>query len=405
MTLHLPTLLFLCSGGLALSALAMTLYGRAQRVYRGHGGWVAAQWLLAAGLALHLLHDTVPATLPLAEALRLQWPIVMLAGLRRFYARHALRLPASADGLLFALAWLAWLATWAAQTEGAARAAAAAGAALVLHGYAAALLARLADWRTSSALRALVGALAAGAALQALCLGGAIAAGLDVPAHAEALRTASLLATAVTALLTAGIAMLLTHERSVAKLTAMHRKLRFLADIDVLTLVPNRRHFHELAVRALDGMAPGRATVMMFDIDHFKHVNDLLGHAVGDEALRQVARCVRDTLRTRDVAGRLGGDEFAVLLPDTNVSDAMGVAARIVARLADRQVAPRLAPLSLSFGVVQMTADETAADALRRADQALYEAKRQGRSRAVVACGEEAKPVFGESRPLGLNTG
>ncbi len=106
------------------------------------------------------------------------------------------------------------------------------------------------------------------------------------------------------------------------------------------------------------------------------------------------------------MAGRLGGDEFAVLLPDTSVNDAMAVAARIVARLADRQDRGRHvpnAPLSLSFGVVQMHDEESLDEALRRADQALYEAKRQGRSRAVVAFGLEAQPVFGESRPLGLS--
>jgi diguanylate cyclase (GGDEF)-like protein len=141
---------------------------------------------------------------------------------------------------------------------------------------------------------------------------------------------------------------------------------------------------------------------MMFDIDHFKRINDLLGHANGDEALRQVAHCVRDALRDQDVAGRLGGDEFAVLLPETTVNDAMAVASRIVSRLVDRQIAPQSAPLSLSFGVVQMTASETLSEALHRADQALYEAKRQGRSRAVVATGAEDRPVFGESRQLGL---
>jgi diguanylate cyclase (GGDEF)-like protein len=141
---------------------------------------------------------------------------------------------------------------------------------------------------------------------------------------------------------------------------------------------------------------------MMFDIDHFKQVNDLLGHATGDEALRQVAHCIRDTLRGPDVAGRMGGDEFAVLLPQTDVDDAMAVASRIASRLDDRQVAPRIARISLSFGVVQMRSDENVAEALRRADQALYEAKRQGRSRAVVAVGAEDNLLFGESRSLGL---
>ena len=198
------------------------------------------------------------------------------------------------------------------------------------------------------------------------------------------------------------LGLLLTYERTENNLRATQKKLRFLADIDVLTRVPNRRHFHELATRTLAAGEPGRAVLMMFDIDHFKQINDLLGHASGDEALRQVARCMRDTLRGQDVAGRLGGDEFAVLLPETSISDAMGVAARIVARLDDRQVAPRVKRISLSFGVVQLKSEEIVNDALRRADQALYEAKRQGRSRAVVATGVEEEPVFGESRSLGL---
>jgi len=198
------------------------------------------------------------------------------------------------------------------------------------------------------------------------------------------------------------LSLLLNYERTERNLRAMHRKLRYLADMDALTRVPNRRHFHELAAQALAASQAGSSTVMMFDIDHFKHINDLLGHANGDEALRQVAHCLRDVLREQDVAGRLGGDEFAVLLPQTSVNDAMAAASRIVARLIDRQIAPQSAPLSLSFGVVQMKAEESLTEALHRADQALYEAKRQGRSRAVVASGAQDQPVFGESRQLGL---
>jgi diguanylate cyclase (GGDEF)-like protein len=216
---------------------------------------------------------------------------------------------------------------------------------------------------------------------------------------------ASALVVVVSALVMVYFGLLLTCERTESNLRVTRRKLRFLANMDTLTRVPNRRHFHELAGRALQSIEAARAAVMMFDIDHFKQINDLLGHAVGDEALRQVGRCTRDTLREVDVAGRLGGDEFAVLLPGTSVSDAMAVAARIVGKLEHRQVAPRIAPLSLSFGVVQMFPDETMAEALHRADQALYEAKRQGRSCAVAATGDEEQPVFGESRRLGLAAG
>jgi diguanylate cyclase (GGDEF)-like protein len=222
------------------------------------------------------------------------------------------------------------------------------------------------------------------------------------PAGNDQLLLASGLVIVVSSMMMVYLALLLTNERTEANLHAMHRKLRFLADMDVLTRVPNRRHFHELAGRTLAATRPAHCALMMFDIDHFKRINDQLGHALGDEALRAVAQCVRDALRTQDVAGRLGGDEFAVLLPDTSVQDAMAVATRIVARLDERQIAPRQPRISLSFGVVQLHDDETVAEALRRADQGLYEAKRQGRSRAVIAFGLETQPVFSESRSLGL---
>jgi diguanylate cyclase len=405
MTLHLPTLLYVCIAVLAMSAGVMTLFGATQRSYRGFWWWTAAQWLLTLGLLLQAFRDSHPAVLPLSNLLLMQWPIVVLAGMRRFYARGGPQVPALADWLVLASAYLLWLATWAAQGGVPARVAAFSAGALLLHLYGAAMLSGIGDFKTSSALKALAGTEVLAASVQALRALRALAQ-FDSPAPAEGsyndILLASGLVIAVSALVMVYLSLLLNYERTERNLRAMHSKLRFLADIDVLTRVPNRRHFHELAAQALASRAPGSSTVMMFDIDHFKRINDLLGHANGDEALRQVAHCVRDALREQDVAGRLGGDEFAVLLPETTVNDAMAAAARIVSRLADRQIAPHSAPLSLSFGVVQMKSDETITEALNRADQALYEAKRQGRSRAVVAIGPEDKPVFGESRQLGL---
>jgi len=98
------------------------------------------------------------------------------------------------------------------------------------------------------------------------------------------------------------------------------------------------------------------------------------------------------------VAGRIGGDEFVVVLPHTTVEEAVAVASRIVDPLAAR---PHM-PLGLSFGVVRVEAGESVDAALHRADQALYEAKRQGRSCAVIATGDNENPVFAESMPLGL---
>jgi len=401
MNLHLPTLLIVCIAAVATSAGVMTLYGATQRVYRGFGWWVSAQWLLALGCLLQLFRDSAPELLPLANLLLLQWPVVVLGGLRRFSLRRPSRAPAALDWLLLAGAWLAWLATWAAGAQLPARVAAFSAGACVLHLYAAVTLWQMGEARRSAAMQLLVGVVLATAALQALRAAYGLTGQAEDSGHG--LLLGSGLVVVVSALVMVYLALMLTAERSETHLREMHRQLRHLADIDVLTRVPNRRHFHELAAQALaEGMEPPRA-LMMFDVDHFKQINDRLGHAAGDEALRRVARCMRDSLRAQDIAGRLGGDEFAVLLPATGMDEAMGVATRIVSRLADGTAAPDTAPLSLSFGIVQLHEGEALEDALRRADQALYEAKRQGRSRAVPAFGAEDRPVFGESRPLGLS--
>ena len=402
MSLHLPTLLYACIAVLAMSAAVMTLFGATQRSYRGFWWWTAAQWLLTIGLLLQSQRESVPSVLPLSNLLLLQWPIVVLGGMRRFYSRRGPQLPAAFDWMALTLTYLLWLAAWAARGDVPARVAAFSAGAMLLNVYGAVMLTCIDDFKASSALKALAVTEMLAAAVQGVRLVRALFPPEPANAAYNDLLLASGLAIVVSSLVMVYLSLLLNYERTERNLRAMHRKLRYLADMDALTRVPNRRHFHELAAQALATSKAGSSTVMMFDIDHFKHINDLLGHANGDEALRQVAHCLRDVLREQDVAGRLGGDEFAVLLPQTSVNDAMAAASRIVARLVDRQIAPQSAPLSLSFGVVQMKAEESLTEALHRADQALYEAKRQGRSRAVVASGAQDQPVFGESRQLGL---
>jgi diguanylate cyclase (GGDEF)-like protein len=196
--------------------------------------------------------------------------------------------------------------------------------------------------------------------------------------------------------------MTLVFERTERQLRESQRRLRLLANLDALTQVPNRRHFTELAGQALRADPAGSAVLLLFDVDHFKQINDHLGHAAGDRALCLVAGSVLEHLRAQDVAGRHGGDEFVLLLRRATTRDAMGVASRIVAEVQRRAEPTPLPPLSLSFGMVQVGIDEDLDAALRRADQALYEAKRQGRSRAVAALGDEQQPVFSESKTLGL---
>lgn len=401
MTLHLPTLLVVTVAMMATSALLMTLFGRTQRVYRGFWWWTAAQWLGTLGMLLQLFRDSVPAVLPVSNLLLLQWPIVTLAGVRRFYPRHELSVPAVADLLLLAGAYLVWAAVWAAGGDVRMRVAAFGVGSCVLHLYSAALTARLRDFEHSSALKALVAVQVVAGLAQAMRAGQAQLDGLTWLAR-EDLMLASALATAVLALVMVYLALLLTYERTERRLQESRRQLRFLADTDTLTEVPNRRHFYELATKALALSEPGKAALVMFDIDHFKEINDRFGHSEGDEALREVARCTREMLRGRDVAGRIGGDEFALLLPETTLDEALSVASRVSHRLAERTTWTEVPPLSLSFGVVLARRGENIADALQRADQALYEAKRQGRSRAVIATGTPSGPVFGESHPMGL---
>lgn len=403
MTLHLPTLLFVSVAIMATAAALMTAFGRTRRIYPGYWWWTAAQWLVTVGLALQLLREVAPVVLPLSNLLLLQAPMLILLGVRRFYPRHEVRVPLLVDALLFAFAYFAWLAAWSAGADTAPRVTAFGIGSCVLHLYSAALISRLRDFDLSAALRAVVTTQVIAALLH---LARAVQPHLDFAPWLAGrdLMLASGLISVLLALVMVYLAMLLTYERTERKLYQSQRQLRFLADTDTLTEVPNRRRFYELATRALALGAPGRSAVVMFDIDHFKRINDLHGHAEGDEALREVARCTREMLRTLDVAGRIGGDEFALLLPETTVEEALAVASRIATRLNVARPAT-LPPLTLSVGVVIAHDGENIADALHRADQALYEAKRQGRSRAVAAFAGASGAVFGESQRMGLGAG
>jgi diguanylate cyclase (GGDEF)-like protein len=200
------------------------------------------------------------------------------------------------------------------------------------------------------------------------------------------------------------LALMLCSRRTENELRQSRRRLRELANIDMLTQAPNRRRFEELARRALQRGEAGAATLLLVDIDHFKQINDQLGHAAGDRALKLVSRCTRELLRAQDVAGRHGGDEFVMLLQRSSTREAMRVAQRLVAELQRQAPAHALPPLTLSFGIVQWRSGERIEDTLQRADLALYEAKRLGRSRAVAADGDGDDPVFRSSERLGLTS-
>jgi diguanylate cyclase len=394
MALHPPTLIFVCALALLLAAAAMTWFGLRQTCYRGHWFWVGAQWLLGAGLALQVLAPPSDLVSAISQLLLLQWPICVLAGLRRFYSRHGLRVRGGVDLVVLALAWLGcaavlqWHATpsvqWLVWCV----------APMLLQAYAAILVTRLAEFKGSPALQFLAFAFFAAALATAARFA---TSGMATEPIATALLTASVVM-ALPALAMVAVALILNFQRTESTWRAEQRKLRYMADMDVLTRVANRRHFQELATEALAATKADETSLIAFDIDHFKRINEMFGHAAGDDALRQVSHCMRETLRELDVAGRVGSHEFVILLPGTLPKGAMAVASRMVAQLASQEVAPRRAALSLSFGIVRLFEDETIADAMRRAEQALFEARRQGR----VATGSSESPVFTNSRTLGL---
>lgn len=171
---------------------------------------------------------------------------------------------------------------------------------------------------------------------------------------------------------------------SVPVLVDQNRRLRYLVDADPLTGVDSRRHFFQRAQFEL-GRARRRelpVSLVLFDIDNFKRINDERGHTAGDEALVAVAQRVRESLRGEDLVGRFGGDEFMVLLVGSGMSLANETAERLRRDLHDLEMADGVT-LSGSFSVVEIGADERLSDAFEHADSGLLAAKRAGRDRVV----------------------
>lgn len=390
-----PDTLLLATAALLLLSALLTAFGLRQRRYQGWFLWVTALWLAAGGAAAAAVLPA-PAGPALAAPLLMQWPLLALVGLRHFNPRQTLPGSARLDWAVLAVAGGLAAATAAADARhpgwGLAWLATACG--VLAHLYAAALLFTTPGGRAARPIQGLGLTMAlVGLAPSLLALPSAeLLAPLWARACAATLGTLVLAFTAIT----------LVSERTERQLRDSRRRLRTLANLDALTQVPNRRHFQELAEVALRDDTPGSAVLVLFDVDHFKRINDEFGHAAGDRALCLVCSSVLEHLRAHDVTGRHGGDEFVLLLRRTNTRQAMGVVARIVGEVQKRAPHQDLPAVSLSFGLVQIGLSEGIGAALRRADQALYEAKRQGRSRAVAAQGNEHQPVFSPSQRLGL---
>ncbi|WP_167759844.1 GGDEF domain-containing protein [Massilia horti] len=184
-------------------------------------------------------------------------------------------------------------------------------------------------------------------------------------------------------------AVMMTNARSLAKAA-------YAADHDHLTGACSRRAFFQLAEREhmRKLRTGGDLSVLLFDADHFKAINDSFGHAVGDQVLAEIVKCTQKVIRNIDVCARLGGEEFAVLLPGADAGTAISVAERLRAALEGAVLATSAnasVTCTVSIGSATLQPQETLAALLVRADRALYAAKSAGRNRAM--CAEDVRRI------------
>ncbi len=182
-------------------------------------------------------------------------------------------------------------------------------------------------------------------------------------------------------------------ERRNQLLEAEVQQLRVYKDYaytDVLTEIPNRRFYHERLVQEMARARRGQNPLglALLDLDHFKEVNDQIGHRAGDQVLRFFSQFLRVNLRQEDILCRIGGDEFSVILPDTSAERAEIFFERVVTKLdrVDLSLDGR-ANINLSFscGIASFSSDYTPEDFIEQADHALYIAKGRGRNQVVTA--------------------
>jgi len=179
------------------------------------------------------------------------------------------------------------------------------------------------------------------------------------------------------------------YHESVSQLASLTGRLRELAMIDSLTGVLNRRAFLDHA----DGewvrhrRHNHALSCAMVDVDGFKKINDTFGHAAGDAVLQHIGALLRATLRASDLPARLGGDEFVALMPETTLDGAFALGDRLLQRVLQRplHVLDQSLSTTLSIGVASADGCANLEALLAKADQALYKAKKEGRSRVIRA--------------------
>ena len=177
--------------------------------------------------------------------------------------------------------------------------------------------------------------------------------------------------------------------RLLFQVEAMRQHLEQYSRTDALTGVFNRGHFEKVFEAEFDKAVGDGVplSIAILDLDHFKRINDTLGHGAGDRVLQVTVERCAGAVRSNDIIGRIGGEEFAILLPATDVAGAGAVIERVRAGITGAPITAEATqvPVTISAGVAELRPGDTRADLMRRADKHLYLAKRNGRDLIVAA--------------------
>lgn len=192
----------------------------------------------------------------------------------------------------------------------------------------------------------------------------------------------------------AGLILIIDDFILLSKLKEKTEELVALATIDQLTGIYNRRIFDENVQSEIYRSERYNTplSIIMFDLDHFKDVNDIWGHLVGDEVLTRTAQVAKKIIRSTDIIARWGGEEFVILTPETNVDGAQSIAEKIRIALKNEEIRG-VGSISASFGIAERMPKEPVDHWIRCVDQALYRAKNTGRNKVVVWNKDSVLPV------------
>ncbi len=168
--------------------------------------------------------------------------------------------------------------------------------------------------------------------------------------------------------------------QDITKLERHNRELEQISQTDALTKIYNRTFYHTLAEKLYRNSSITSLSVIFLDIDHFKKINDTFGHDYGDTVLKKVTALVSTMIRNSDYFIRWGGEEFLLLLPNSNHDNALKLCEKLRSRIAALSFS-KIGHITCSFGVTQRRIDDDEATLLKRADDALYRAKKGGRNR------------------------